>query len=50
MKNAVIDNILTRRSVRKFLNKPVEEDKLDLILEAGTYAPAISPLILTMSM
>lgn len=39
MKNAVIDNILTRRSVRKFLNKPVEEDKLDLILEAGIYAP-----------
>ncbi len=37
--NAVLDNIKTRRSVRKFLPRQVEEDKLDLILEAGTYAP-----------
>ena len=28
-----------RRSIRKFLPKPVEKDKLDKIMEAGIYAP-----------
>lgn len=28
-----------RRSIRKFLKKPIESEKLDMILEAGIYAP-----------
>ncbi len=38
MENEVLKVLKERRSVRKYLNKPVEEDKLDAILEAGTYA------------
>lgn len=38
----VIDAIQTRKSVRQFLNKPVEEDKLQLILSAGRLAPSAS--------
>ena len=37
--NLVLENIRTRRSVRKFKPCQVEQDKLDLILEAGTWAP-----------
>ena len=37
--NTVLENIRTRRSVRKFKACQVEQDKLDLILEAGTWAP-----------
>lgn len=29
----------SRRSIRRFLNQPVEEDKLNMILEAGRYCP-----------
>lgn len=36
--NPTIDCLLTRRSVRKYLAKPVEMDKLDQILECGRYA------------
>jgi len=32
--------IKTRRSVRNFLNRPVNEDQITQILEAGTYAPS----------
>lgn len=39
MKSEVLDCIKTRRSIRKFEAKPVPQDKLDAILEAGTYAP-----------
>lgn len=38
----VIDAIQTRKSVRQFLSKPVEEDKLQLILGAGRLAPSAS--------
>lgn len=31
--------LLERRSIRKYKDIPVEEEKLDKILEAGTYAP-----------
>ena len=37
--NAVIDNIMTRRSVRQYLDKPVEREKLQKIAECGIYAP-----------
>lgn len=34
-----LTTLKTRRSCRKFSSKQVEEEKLSLILEAGTYAP-----------
>ena len=34
------DCILTRRSTRKFLNKPVERELIDRIVEAGRHAPS----------
>ena len=36
----VIDAIKTRKSIRSFLDKPVEEDKLKTVLEAGRLAPS----------
>lgn len=39
MKNEMLELLLTRRSVRKYKPDPVEREKLDAILEAGTYAP-----------
>lgn len=38
MKDAM-EVLLTRRSIRNFNDKPVPEDVLNKILEAGTYAP-----------
>jgi len=38
MSNPVIDCLLNHRSVRKFLSKPLEPEKLELILKAGTRA------------
>lgn len=38
--NEVVNNILARRSVRKYLNKPVEHDKLEAIALAGINAPS----------
>ncbi len=37
--NETIKNLLTRRSVRAYLPKQVEESLLQQVLEAGTYAP-----------
>ena len=34
-----MQNILTRRSVRKFADKPIDPDKLHTILEAGMSGP-----------
>ena len=39
MTNPVLENLKTRRAIRKYLPRQVEPEKLDLILEAGTYAP-----------
>ena len=36
---AVLENLQTRRSVRAYLPKQVEEDALQAVLTAGTYAP-----------
>ncbi len=33
-------NILERRSIRRFLDKEIEQEKLDAILEAGRWAPS----------
>lgn len=40
MTNEVIQNILTRRSVRAFQEKPVEREKIDTLLKCATYAPS----------
>ena len=32
--------IYNRRSVRKYLARPVEREKLDEVLRAGSYAPS----------
>ncbi len=39
MNNEVLNLLKTRRSVRKYRPEPVEPEKLDAILEAGTFAP-----------
>lgn len=33
------EDLLTRRSVRKYSDRPVEDEKLDKVLAAGLYAP-----------
>ena len=38
--NEAMENILTRRSCRKYLNKPVPQELLDQVLLAGSYAPS----------
>lgn len=35
----LLEMMKLRRSIRKYLDKPVEKEKLDKILEAGIYAP-----------
>ena len=35
-----IETILTRRSIRKYINKPVEKEKIDKMLKAAMYAPS----------
>ena len=37
---AVLENIAERKSVRKYLNKSVEEDKIDAMVKAGMVAPS----------
>lgn len=37
--NAVIENIMARRSIRKYKNVPVGRDTLDMIMECGINAP-----------
>jgi len=38
--NEIIHTILTRRSVRSYAAKPVEQEKLNTILECGQFAPS----------
>ncbi len=38
--NEVLQNILTRRSIRKFKKEQIKDEELDLILKAGIYAPS----------
>ncbi len=40
MKNAVIENIMNRRTIRKFKQEQITEEELNIILEAGLYAPS----------
>ncbi|MBN2695596.1 nitroreductase [bacterium] len=38
--NSVIENILTRRSIRNFKEEQIPKESLDLILKAATFAPS----------
>ena len=38
--NEVINNIMVRRSVRKYLDRPVEHEKLAVVVKAGINAPS----------
>lgn len=37
--NQTIEDLKSRRSIRKFKDKQISDDELNIILEAGTYAP-----------
>ena len=39
MQNAVLEAILTRRSIRKYTQNPIPKEILEKIVEAGRYAP-----------
>jgi nitroreductase len=39
---SVLDMIKKRQSIRKYLDRPVEDEKLDLVLEAARLAPSSS--------
>lgn len=51
--NNVIDCIISRRSVKKYQDKPVERELLEQIVKAGTYAPtgrnSQSPIIIAVT-
>lgn len=38
--NQIVENLLTRRSVRAFLDKEIPSEELDQILETARYAPS----------
>jgi len=38
--NPVLSNIMARRSIRKYLDKPVEHEKLEIIVKCGINAPS----------
>jgi len=40
MKNLVIENIQNRRSIRKYRDERISKEELNIILEAGKYAPS----------
>lgn len=51
--NTTINDIITRRSVKKYLDKPVATELIEEIVKAGTYAPTgrnmQSPIILAVT-
>ncbi len=38
--NEILNNMLTRRSIRKFQNRPVPQEIIDQIITSGLYAPS----------
>jgi nitroreductase len=40
MMNSTIETILSRRSIRSYLDKPIPENDLQKIIECGLYAPS----------
>lgn len=53
MNNKTIDDIIARRSVKKYLDRPVPKDLVEKVAVAGTYAPSgmnkQSPIILAVT-
>lgn len=51
--NQTIQDIITRRSVKKYIDKPVEPELIEEVVKAGTYAPTgmnlQSPIILVVT-
>lgn len=51
--NQTIQDIISRRSVKKYLDKPVPEELVEQIVKAGTYAPTgmncQSPIIIAVT-
>ncbi|MGM9868347.1 MAG: nitroreductase family protein [Sodaliphilus sp.] len=51
--NSIIRNIITRRSVKKYLSTEVEPRLIEAVVEAGTYAPtgmnSQSPIIIAVT-
>lgn len=51
--NAALENLITRRSIRKYKPEQITEAELDAVLEAGTYAPTAmgwqSPLMVAVT-
>ncbi len=39
-RNAIVDNMLTRRAIRKYTDQQVSKEKLDTILKCAIYAPS----------
>lgn len=42
--NQTLETILTRRSTRKFLRKPIPEEEMELIIQAALHAPSAKGL------
>lgn len=40
MNNNVIDTIISRRTIKKYLDKPVAKELVETIVKAGTFAPS----------
>lgn len=40
MKNEVLENIMTRRTIRRYKQEQIKKEELDIILNAGLYAPS----------
>ena len=38
--NKTIEDIISRRSVKKYLDKPVPMELVEEVVKAGTYAPS----------
>ena len=38
--NTVLENIMTRRTIRRFLDKQIQDEELQAVLDAGLYAPS----------
>ena len=39
-KNPIFENIMSRTSVRSYTEKPVEQEKVEMMLRAGMAAPS----------
>ena len=46
-KNQIFENIMSRTSVRSYTEKPVEQEKVEMMLRAGMAAPSACSCSLT---